>query len=222
MDSSYLWIESPSLIRTWVILLIVVCIILWSAGQFERWGVLFIFSMILIGWFVAWFYRYPIESVNRFQAMPGVMYSPSEGKVLRVHRVGQQWEIVIFLSPFDQHHQFAPISGVITHKSYRPGQFAPAHFFEKSRYNEKVTTVIQTEKGDIVEVDQVAGQLVRRIRNDWKPNDRIWTGARLGMICFGSQVRVRMDANRWAVQVREGDTIKALETILASDLHYPS
>jgi len=93
--------------------------------------------------FVAYFFRNPKRSIPDD---PDVIVSPADGKVIRLERQGDQWNLSIFLSIFDVHVNRAPIEGTIVRKDYRPGKFRLAFDERASVENEKVTITIEGER----------------------------------------------------------------------------
>lgn len=182
---------------------------------FSRRKVLFVIcSSLLI--FLLYFYRNPVYCRVGPDApanMPEKIYSPCFGTVLRIIRGDKLNCICVFLSPFDVHTQFMPAEGRIISKEYRPGQFNPAYMMEKTVYNECMRTTIATAHGDIV-VDQVAGQLVRRIVNHTEVGKIYLAGALIGMIKFGSMVRVFLPKNI-NIAVKPGDKLAGPQTIIS-------
>ena len=61
---------------------------------------------------------------------------------------------------------------------------------------------------------QIAGLIARRIVFNKKPGDMVAAGERVGLIKFGSRVDVVLGPE-WAIQVREGERVKAGSSVLA-------
>lgn len=140
---------------------------------------------------------------------PTCVYSVCNGKVLRCN----DREIIIFLSPLDMHTQKAPASGRIVARETKPGQFNPAFLLEKTEYNERVTTVFESVSGTRISVDQIAGQLARRIVGWKKVGDKIKAGQTFGMIKLSSQCRVHVPEG-YECNVCVGERVIGGRTIL--------
>lgn len=121
--------------------------------------------------------------------------------------------VVAFLNIFNQHLQFYPVSGVIEAMEYKKGSFHPAYLLEKSQYNERCLTRIRTKKGT-VDITQIAGQVARRIVNHSKVGEQVRQGDYMGMIKLSSRVDLEFSKN-YQIQVKIGDKLSALETIIA-------
>jgi phosphatidylserine decarboxylase len=139
---------------------------------------------------------------------PQDILSPAEGTVLRTLGLANNRVLVsIFLSPLNVHVQYAPITGIIRRIQYKPGEFHPAYMFEKSSYNERVETDLETAAGPI-KIIQLAGMLARRIVSFYKEGDRIERGEPFGLIKFGSRVDLIVPAGSGELAVREGDQVQ--------------
>jgi phosphatidylserine decarboxylase len=141
---------------------------------------------------------------------PDSVYSPCNGTIMACSDA----EIIVFLSPLDVHTQKAPVKGTIVMRESQPGEFNPAYMLEKSAYNEKVTTVFRSaHTDDLIEVDQIAGQLARRIVGWKKVGDRVEAGATYGLIKLSSQCRVRVP-DGYECNVCVGERIVGGDTVL--------
>ncbi len=139
---------------------------------------------------------------------PQDILSPAEGTVLRILPLANNRVLVsIFLSPLNVHVQYAPITGIIRRIQYKPGEFHPAYMFEKSSYNERVETDLETAAGPI-KIIQLAGMVARRIVSFYKEGDRIERGEPFGLIKFGSRVDLIVPAGSGELTVREGDEVR--------------
>lgn len=108
------------------------------------------------------------------------------------------------------HTQKIPMSGVVKSVTHKQGEFNPAFILEKTEFNERTTTVIETKHGDVMIV-QVAGQLARRIVTMVKPGDAVEVGKTFGIIKFSSQCRVRVPVG-FRCLTQPGARVTAAET----------
>jgi len=174
--------------------LAVVFIFLLTAVYFDSIG-LFFFSILLL-LCLLFFYR---PYTGRIPDEPQLILSPAQGRILDVkyHPNEQKYQVAIFLSVFNCHIQYAPCAGQIISQVYHPGTFHPAHLFEKSELNERLTHHIQydpaNKRGDVWVV-QIAGLLARRITALQHPPHIVYQGEPLGLIHFGSRVDVWVNA----------------------------
>jgi phosphatidylserine decarboxylase len=138
--------------------------------------------------------------------------SPCDGKVLSITETkDEMYKISIYLSVLDVHIQWYPVDGLIRNVMYRKGEFNLAHILEKSDYNERMTTIIQNKNG-IVRVDQIAGQVARRIVNKSISNTYVKRGNRMGMIKLSSRVDIFLPVKKVKLFINEGDTVSGKTT----------
>ncbi|MDX1646078.1 MAG: phosphatidylserine decarboxylase family protein [Longimicrobiales bacterium] len=181
-----------------------------------------IFTVLAV--FVLWFFRDPAP------VAPGeddVVVAPGQGRVIVVDEAdeptvlgGPARKISIFLSVFDVHVQRAPVSGTVTHRSYRPGTFVAAWADEASEENEQASLGIEARYGPIL-VRQIAGLVARRIVTDPSEGQRIERGARFGIIRFGSRVDLFLPLH-WEVLCAVGDKVRSGSTPVARQRPAPA
>lgn len=142
--------------------------------------------------FFVFFFRDP-ERVIR--AATGAVLSPADGTVMVVGQpigdyAGTDWQQVsIFLSPLNVHVNRMPIGGRVTRVRYHPGRFLPAYRREAGDLNEYTEVTLDTGGRQVV-VRQIVGVLARRIVCRVKEGDVVATGARFGVMKFGSRMDV--------------------------------
>jgi len=96
--------------------------------------------------------------------------------------------ISIFLSVLDVHVQRIPVTGIVTHRAYRPGAFLSADLDKASTDNERNSLVIGAAGGGQIVVTQIAGLIARRIVCDVDTGSQVLAGQTYGLIRFGSRV----------------------------------
>ncbi len=179
-------------------------------------------AILLLGWHLvgavlamsavpfALFFRDPGR-----QSLPGQRHviSPADGKVLGISEAEENDYlktecrcISIFMSLFDVHVNYAPITGRVEFLKHRKGRFYRAFLPEASLKNENNSVGIREGDRQVM-VRQVAGTLVRRIVCRLKENDFVQAGQRIGIIKFGSRVDVFVPLG-WDVLVQKGDRVK--------------
>tara|TARA_R110002050_G_scaffold200591_1_gene335512 strand:+ start:56324 stop:56977 length:654 start_codon:yes stop_codon:yes gene_type:complete len=149
---------------------------------------------IYIVWMVLYFFRVPNR---RFNAVEGNVYSPVDGKVVAIEKVfvdeflkEERIQISVFMSPFNVHINWSPISGVVKYFKYHPGKFLVAWHPKSSTLNERTTYVVENENGKSVLFRQIAGAMARRIVHYSEVGDSIGACEEFGFIKFGSRVDV--------------------------------
>jgi phosphatidylserine decarboxylase len=115
-----------------VIIALLLCAAAWfgalRAGGVWTNGIAVAFSVLAL--FVLWFFRNPAPQIPDDGRL---VVAPGQGKVIDIREIeeptfleGAARRITIFLSVFDVHVQRAPVSGIVEHRSYKPGEYAVA------------------------------------------------------------------------------------------------
>jgi phosphatidylserine decarboxylase len=177
-------------------------------------------GVILTAW-CAYFFRDP-DRVTPVR--DGLVVAPADGVVQMVEPAVPPRElglgddprprVSIFMNVFDVHVNRVPIGGAVVEVAYRPGQFVNAALDKASEDNERMGVTVETEAGRRIAFVQIAGLVARRIMCDLSPGDVVRTGARYGLIRFGSRVDVYLDGGM-APLVVTGQRTVAGETVIA-------
>lgn len=151
-------------------------------------------------------------------ADPTLLVSPADGKVIAVKTTENfcphgYSELSIFMSPLDVHVNRAPFDGVVKEIVYTHGKFSSAFKENAYRENENIKLTLKTQYGEIF-IRQVAGFIARRAVCWVKEGQTLKKGERFGMIKFSSRVDICLPSN-FKVTVKEGDKLKAGETVIA-------
>lgn len=161
--------------------------------------------MILI--MLVYFFRLP-QRIPSKNLNNKIIIAPCDGIVKEISTTNNNMlKITIVLSIFDVHVQWYPVHGKIRNIIYKKGQFNLAHCLEKSKYNERLSTIIQNEYG-VIRLDQIAGQVARRIVNWSIINTKVQRGNLMGMIKLSSRVDMYLPKHKIKCLVKENDRIK--------------
>lgn len=173
--------------------------------------------------FCLYFFRDPDRMVPNGV---GLMVSPADGRVLSVAEVvppeelglggAARTRVTIFLSVFNVHVNRIVAAGTIRKKLYWPGLFLHAAADKASTDNERLALVIDlpgTGGQDYAQV-QIAGLVARRIVCAVNEGAEVATGARYGIIRFGSRADIYLPVGTKALVVA-GQTMIGGETIIA-------
>jgi len=202
-----------------VLIALVLCAAAWfvatRAGGVWWGGLAVVFSGLAL--FVLWFFRNPAP---RIPDDGRLVVAPGQGKVIDIREVeeptfieGVARRITIFLSVFDVHVQRAPVSGIVEHRSYKPGEYLVAWLEKASEDNEQASIGITTPHGRVL-VRQIAGLIARRIVTDHAEGDSVERGQRIGLIRFGSRVDLFLPLE-WEVTCEVGARVRVGATPLA-------
>ncbi len=177
-------------------------------------GVLFVL-------FCLYFFRDP-ERVA--PARPGVVVAPADGRVVSVMQsvpppelglgAAPRWRVATFLSVLNVHVNRVPFEGTVTRVAYRHGKFLNASVDKASDDNERNALAIRLPDGRDMAVVQIAGLIARRIVCGVREGDRVATGARFGIIRFGSRTDLYLPEGVRPL-VSEGQTMIGGETVMA-------
>lgn len=190
-------------------IIVILCIIMFA---FRNNDYIFVLIIVLMGCLI-FFYRLPKRHLPDFNKE--IITAPTDGFILDIVRESNGLtRITIYLSIFDVHVQWYPTHGIIRNVIYKKGEFNLAHLLEKSKYNEKMSTIIQNEYG-VVRVDQIAGQVARRITNWSISNTRVKRGSLLGMIKLSSRVDLYLPTKKVKILVNKETKITGKLTPIA-------
>ncbi len=131
---------------------------------------------------------------------PDVVLAPADGVIVHagpaqpdVSPPGEWQQVSIFLSLLDVHINRAPYGGRVVSVTHQPGRFLAAYRAASGMKNERTEIVVErsTPSGPRrVIYRQIVGQLARRIVTRIAPGDEVPTGARIGLMKFGSRMDV--------------------------------
>lgn len=174
-----------------LLVLINILLLLFVPGKVE----LLISSIVIsvsIFLLILQFFRYPKREISRND---NYIVCPADGKIVAIEKTvegeyfkDQRIQISIFMSPFNVHANWYPISGRIKFLKYHRGKKLVAWHPKSSTENERTTVVIEKDNKTQILVRQIAGALANRIICYPHEGDMIRQGAELGFIKFGSRV----------------------------------
>lgn len=151
-------------------------------------------SFISLGLFI--FFTYFFRISNRiFLADDNYVVAPADGKIVAIEPVmvndllnEKRIQVSIFMSVFNMHANWYPISGKILHTSHQNGRYLAAYLPKSSTENERSTILIEAKNKQTILLRQIAGALARRIVTYAKEGDKCKINDQLGFIKFGSRV----------------------------------
>lgn len=151
----------------------------------------------------------------------GLVNAPTDGKVVAIERVTEERffhderiQISIFMSFFNAHSNWIPVTGTITHLSHVSGNYHAAYLPKSSKENEHTNIVIKTAKYGSVLFRQIAGAVARRIVTYVNEGDKVRIGSPLGFIKLGSRMDIFLPPDS-EILVNIGEEVRANETFLA-------
>jgi phosphatidylserine decarboxylase len=150
-----------------------------------------------------------------------IVYSPAEGKIVVIEETeeteffnDQRIQVSIFMSIWNAHINWIPLSGTVIYYKYHQGKYFLARNPKSSEENERTSTVIETSEKYRLLIRQIAGAVARRIVSYVSPGQYVKQGQELGFIKFGSRVDLffPLDAK---IEVDVGQKVRGNKTILA-------
>ena len=212
--------EGRSIVAIFFIVLLAINLLIYyfiSASSIVTWilaGPSFLFFL-----FIVRFFRKPTRSLIIDE---NTVYAPADGTVLVIEETEEneyfndkRIQVSIFMSVWNVHINWFPISGIIKYFKYHPGKFLIARLPKSSTENERTTVVLEDKNKRQILVRQIAGILARRIIYYAKEGNEAKQNSELGFIRFGSRVDVFLPLDA-KVNVKLGTKTKGTKTVLAT------
>ena len=174
---------------------------------------------LLVFWlFLLRFFRYPDR---QDELEPEQILSPADGLVVLSEDLEycevldrKCKKIAIFMSAWDVHINWIPVSGEVTFHRYYPGKHLLAKHPKSSELNERSIHVIRAVNGHEVLIKQIAGIMARRVVTRVKAGDQVEQGNEFGFIKMGSRVELYLPTD-CEILVRPGQKVSGRITALA-------
>lgn len=167
--------------------------------------------------FVTWFHRVPARKCH---GRDGEVISVADGKVVIIKKTFEDEyfhddciQVSVYMSFFDVHANYWPISGTITYYKYHPGRYFLAFKPKASEENEHSSTVISTPQGQFM-FRQIAGTFARRISCYSHEGRSVTVGRQCGIIKFGSRIDFFLPLTA-KIEVSKGDRVHACKSVIA-------
>ena len=150
------------------------------------------------------------------------IYAPADGTVMVIEETNEdeyfkdkRIQVSIFMSVWNVHINWFPISGIIKYFKYHPGKFLVARLPKSSTENERTSIVLEDKNKRQILVRQIAGIIARRIISYAKEGVEVSQNTELGFIRFGSRVDVFLPLDA-KVQVKLGQKTIGTQTVVAN------
>jgi len=167
--------------------------------------------------FVLYFFRDPQRRTPRGA---NLLVSPADGRVVSIKktvdkRLSKQacTRIDIFMDLWDVHVNRSPAEGILERVEHRPGMHQSADQEGVYEKNEANILLLRNPATRLL-LYQIAGIAARRAVVWVKEGDAVAVGQRIGMVKFGSRFVVEVPAHKLRLAVKEGDRVKAGESVL--------
>uniref|UniRef100_A0A7C2K2Q2 Phosphatidylserine decarboxylase n=1 Tax=candidate division WOR-3 bacterium TaxID=2052148 RepID=A0A7C2K2Q2_UNCW3 len=169
-----------------------------------------IFALLLF--FTLFFLRDPKRDIKTEEDK---IVSPADGKIIEISNENGKTEISIFMSITDVHVNRVPLSGQVTSIRRSGSKFMRAFLKEADFHNVQCETIILSPFIGEYSVIQISGIIARRIVNNLRVGMEVKTGQRMGIILYGSKVKIILPQDKVEVLVKEGERVKAGITYIA-------
>ena len=166
---------------------------------------------------ICYFFRDPIRKILYSEQN---FLSPADGRIVSIKDwedpdLGKSTKIAIFLSVFNVHRQWTPLTATVLHSTYNPGRFFGAFKNKSSEKNEQTSILFCNKNQNYFKIKQIAGFVARRIVNHMSPDLNVSQGEKLGFIKFGSRVEIIVPKN-FDIKVKKGMKVKGCKTIIGN------
>lgn len=210
--------EGYRVIRWFLIILLVlnITVILLPGRPLYSWiigGLSLILLFLVIRFFRVPSRTAPLDDLN--------ILSPADGRVVAIEQTteyeylkGERIQISIFMSIWNIHVNWHPISGTVEYFRYHPGQFLIAKHPKSSLNNERTSIAVKKDEEKIIMVRQIAGAVARRIVSYITHGAKVDQAGQIGIIKFGSRVDIFLPLDV-QLNIKRKDKVKGQSTILA-------
>ena len=205
------------LYSTILLTLLNAAIITYNPGSFVSYVILVISIVVYL--LILNFYRKPRRVYEG--DLLNYVNAPTDGKVVVIEKVkenrffnDERIQVSIFMSFFNAHANWMPVTGRVIHYSHEKGNYHAAYLPKSSHENERSNIVIETPCNQKVLTRQVAGAVARRVVTYVREGKDYHIGDPLGFIKLGSRMDVYLPADS-EILIQLGDEVRANKTLLA-------
>lgn len=168
--------------------------------------------------FVLRFFRVPERVIN---SSSNTIYSPADGTIVTIEEVEENEylktkciQVSVFMSVWNVHINWYPISGIVKYFKYHPGNYYLAWHPKSSTHNERTSVALEREDGMPLMMRQIAGAVARRIVCNANEGNVISQNSELGFIKFGSRVDLFLPLDS-EIKVKINQKVTGTQTVIA-------
>ena len=169
--------------------------------------------------FIVSFFRSPLRSLK---ISNNHIYSPADGKIVVIEKVveneyfgDERIQVSIFMSAYNVHINWYPVSGIVKYFRYHKGSYIIARHPKSSIKNERTSLVIEANDNKEILIRQIAGIVARRIVFYSKEGDNVTQGEQMGFIKFGSRVDLLLPKDI-KLNVQLNQKVRGAKTVIAN------
>ena len=196
----------------------VVAALCWLLCGSAKTGIIVSAVGLYLSFFVLLFFRIPDRKPLVDEEL---VVSPADGNVISIEEVDEneycherRIRVSIFMTFFNVHVNWYPVSGQIRYVKYNPGGKVFAMYAKSSHKNEHTSIAVRTAGGTDIFFRQIAGIVARRIECDAVEGATCTQGDLVGMIRFGSRLDVFLPLGS-QILVKKGDLVRGSISAIA-------
>ncbi len=200
--------------RNFLICILVIFVI----ANYLFFSIFVLIPSFLVYCFFLSFFRVPNRKVVECN---NLLYAPADGKIVAIEETFEEeylkkkcLQISIFMSIWNIHINWIPISGTIKFFKYHDGKYLVARHPKSSADNERTTVVIETKSNTEILLRQIAGFVARRVKSYIAENEVVKQGNQLGFIKFGSRVDILIPIGT-KINIALNQKVRGNKTIIA-------
>ncbi|UYP45109.1 Phosphatidylserine decarboxylase proenzyme [Candidatus Lokiarchaeum ossiferum] len=192
--------------------------------KYNPWAYFFVITFPTVSGILllASFFRDP-ERTPHPNHVPGkTILCPADGNLIAIEEEAGDTAIYVEMHYNNVHVTRAHLSGMVTKVIRKGGRHHWVYFFKKTvgsesqaiRKNARAIIQMRDLEGNYFEYYLICGAFFRRAKPFVKPGDQITEGQRIGVIAFGSTVRITLPGTHYEIMSQIGDKVKAGHTII--------
>ncbi len=178
--------------------------------------------MILVTLFLIFFFRDPKRDFPSNYNMEKTILCPADGHLCAIEKEGGNLTFYIEMHATNMHVTRAHKSGYVKKIERVSGKNYPVYYLRKKkgrsseaiRKNARVNIDMVDEDGQEFNYQLICGKLARRAKPYVKEGQRIKAGQKMGIIMFGSLVKVTVPGTNYKLVANVGDKVKAKKYVL--------
>lgn len=171
---------------------------------------------------LASFFRDPDRKIPSDYDPKSEILSPADGTVVYLQNNPDFISIYVEMHYYNVHVVRAPCNLIVKEIIRQKGKHHLVYFIKPTsssttralRKNARTILTLETEYGSQIKYYMITGAFFRRSKPYVKVGDKIKAGDRMGMIVFGSTLKMEISNSDFLVQAKIGQKVRAGETII--------
>ncbi|MHA1674548.1 MAG: phosphatidylserine decarboxylase [Promethearchaeota archaeon] len=171
---------------------------------------------------LASFFRDPTRNLPKNYKSDRQVLSPADGSICAIDYSEESVSIFVEMHYHNVHVVRAPTDVIVKDVIRKKGRHHLVYFFKKStdsstraiRKNARTILTLETKSGQIMDYYMICGAFFRRSKPYVHIGNKLSAGDRIGMIVFGSTVKLSFLKENYQIRVKLGDRVKAGTSIL--------